>query len=391
MENLTPNSINKDDDTLLLPQKEKKKLTCDSVLCWILQIILWIGVIILFYIDFYDENEYYKEVSPAFIAISIIESFFYVIYVCQQFSSPTYKYLRHKKNEFNLEQKMKQYFITPPKIEFTCICYHYESKTTSSYDINGDKVTKTETRKVISSTNTKYFYYYSSRDVSGLFKLNYDESSISNKYYVKLELFTDVGFADAETYNDFLKEKEEFYNSNLHKDMFMDFYISNIIDGMNSYNLINLTENNPCGMSVFWYVFFCLIGIAQIYKSYINSKSVYKSFTIRKIISSRYSLTTEECDRKYKRFNPAISFEEDNIQLTPNEIGYISEDFQLKEPTQEEIASAQQYKDKIFNISDYIKDNGTNLEININKIEEKNIDIDNSESNNGLEMGLLPK
>jgi len=69
-----------------------------------------------------------------------------------------------------------------------------------------------------------------------------------------------------------------------------------IIDGLTSYNLINITDSNSCDMPVFWLIFFSLIGIDQIYKMYINSKCIYKSFTIRKIISSRYKLTTEECD-----------------------------------------------------------------------------------------------
>jgi hypothetical protein len=241
--------------------------------------------------------------------------------------------------------------------------------------------------KVITKIETKFFDYYSSRDVSGLFNLNYDKSKITNKFYVKLELLTDFGFADAITFSDYQKEKDEFYNKNLHVDVFMDFHVNNIIDGLTSYNLINITDSNPCGMSVFWLIFFSLIGIAQIYKMYINSKCIYKSFTIRKIISSRFKLTTEECDIKYKKVDPVISYEDLNIKLKTNEFGHISDDFDLKLPTQEEIESAQQYKDKVFIISD-TKEIGANLEIK-NVIDNNNDEI-HSELDNNLKTGLIP-
>jgi hypothetical protein len=283
---------------------------------------------------------------------------------------------------------MKDLFITPPKIEFCCICYHYETRKVTTYDSKGNASTRTETVQVVTRTASKFFNYYSSRDVFGLFNINYDESSIINKFYVKLELLVNIDFADTVTYSDYLKEKEEFCESNRHYDTFMDFIQKDIIDGLTSYNLIKITENDPCGISVFWYIIFTLMGIVQLYKVYVNSKCTYKSFTIRKLISSRFSLTTEECDNKYKKFDPAISFADERIKLTTNEFGHISQDFEQKIPTQEEIDSAKQYQDKIFSDSDNNKDEGPKIEYNIN---EENDTDNNSESNNNLEIGLIPK
>ena len=61
MENQIPinqNAQNKEADTLLLPQKEKKKMTCISITCWILQILIWVGAIILLYMDVYKVEHY---------------------------------------------------------------------------------------------------------------------------------------------------------------------------------------------------------------------------------------------------------------------------------------------------------------------------------------------
>ena len=83
---------------------------------------------------------------------------------------------------------------------------------------------------------------------------------------MKLELLGECSFADAITYSDYQKEKDELYNRNVGYDTYTDIFVNNIIEGLTSYNLINITESNPCGMSVFWYVFFTLCGIVQLYK-----------------------------------------------------------------------------------------------------------------------------
>jgi len=149
-------------------------------------------------------------------------------------------------------------------------------------------------------------------------------------------------------------------------------------------------------MSVFWYVFFTLCGIVQLYKIYVNSKCVYKSFTIRKLISSRYSLTTEECDLKYKRVDPVISFEEGKVNFTTNEIGYVSNEVEQNLPTQEEIELAQQYSDKVYNINDYIGENenkakGDGVNVELKNAQSQDINAGNNYEDNNLKTELISK
>ena len=94
---------------------------------------------------------------------------------------------------------------------------------------------------------------------------------------MKLELLSIFYFSDTVTYSDYLKEKEDLYNKNVGFDTYTSIFQNNILEGLTNYNLINITEDNPYGMSVFWYIFFVLIGMAQIYKIYINSKYVFKN------------------------------------------------------------------------------------------------------------------
>jgi ABC-type dipeptide/oligopeptide/nickel transport system permease component len=121
------NEKNQEEKSTILPQKEKKNLTCISITCWVFQIIIWIGGIILLIIEPFKKSEYSDSKFPTFefILISTFEFIFYILYVIYQFYSPTFQYLRHKRSDENLSEKMKQLFQTPPQIKFTCECYHY--------------------------------------------------------------------------------------------------------------------------------------------------------------------------------------------------------------------------------------------------------------------------
>lgn len=393
------NEPQKSEESALLPQQEKKKITCMSVTCWIFQILIWAGAISLLYINFYEKSELSfsddEYITTEFILIVTFEGMFYICYVIFQFCSPTFYYLLHKKNDVKLVDKMKQLFNTPPKIKFVVECYHYETRTYTTTDSKGNTTTRTQTVRVVTRVDSKFFDYYSSRDVSGLFRLNYDESAIANKFYVKLELLANIEFADAVTYDDYIREKDEIYQRNVGFDTYTDIFVYNIVEGLTSYNLINITNNNPCGMSVFWYIIFIFMGIVQLYKIYINSRCVYKSFTVRKLISSRYSLTTEESDIKYRKFNPSISFEEENYNFTTNEIGYISNDVVQNLPTQEEIERAQQYNDKVFNVYNYTQNDVVGCKEEIPQIALRNVqneDINtNNYNDNNLEAKLIYK
>jgi hypothetical protein len=357
MENKNTNNVetsnsNTNEETLLLPQKEKEEKSCDSTACWWFQILIWIGALLLLYFDAYEiSGSYirYKSMTIQFMLTLIFEIILYIVYIIFEFLSPTFSYLLHKRTDDNLYDKLKHLFNTPPKIQFVCENYHYETRTYTTYDSKGNATTHTETVRVVTRVDSKYFNYYSSRDVSGLFRLNYDESSVRDKYYVKLQLLKSIDFADSISYNDYIKEKDEFYNSNKGFDVYTDLFVNETIDGFTDYNLINITQTNPCGISLFWYIFFLFSGIVQLYKVYINSRCIYKSFTIRKIISTRYSLTNEESDNKYRNVNPVISFEDENITFSSNEIGFISSDYIQNLPTLEEIESANQCNNKVFN------------------------------------------
>jgi hypothetical protein len=158
---ITQNTQNKEVGTLLLPQKEKKKMTCISITCWILQILIWAGAITLLYMDVYriEHDSYFGDreyISVSFIFMVIFEIILYITYVIFQFYSPTYDYLKHKRTDINLYKLIEKLFITPPKIQFVCECYHYEKRTYTTTDVNGNSVKREEMVKVITKIETKF-------------------------------------------------------------------------------------------------------------------------------------------------------------------------------------------------------------------------------------------
>ena len=134
--------------------------------------------------------------------------------------------------------------------------------------------------------------------------------------------------------------------------------------------------------------FFLLIGLVQLYKVYINSRCVYKTFTIKKLISTRYDLTNEESDNKYRKDDPVISFQGEKFNFSINEMGYISNDFVQDLPTLQEIEESNKYKDLVFNPAN-IK--GDVLLSETTTPDEENENNDSPFDNNNLDTNLLHK
>ena len=71
-----------------------------------------------------------------------------------------------------------------------------------------------------------------------------------------LELIKQYDFADSVSYSDYVKDKDDFYNSNLGFDTYTDIFVNFSVDGFTEFNLINMSDSDPCGISIFWYIFF---------------------------------------------------------------------------------------------------------------------------------------
>ena len=144
-----------------------------------------------------------------------------------------------------------------------------------------------------SSSCTKYegssiLPYYSSRDISGLFYLNCDNKAKT----IRLEITSEINFADAISYHDYLEEKK--FVEKKYKNNYCDYFetLNNrYFQGQKQYYLIPLNHDSSNWFLNFcFYIFITLIGFAEIYKIYFRCCCSYNHFIIRKLFSIRYVL-----------------------------------------------------------------------------------------------------
>ena len=321
----------------------------------------------------------------------------YVLYLIAQFCSSTASLLCNKTNEMGIKIIMENLVRTHPEIQFYCECYHYETRTVrynppkkgggkkiggkkpgggGGKNIGGNRVpassgrpniggrgpatsgksnigsrgpvgggtrVRTERKRITTWRETASFPYYSARDVSGLFQLNNSREAAMGKVYVKLVLTPEINFADELTYMDYEYFRNDFYNRNRPKDQYMDYRETRTVPGLNNFNLVCIRDQEPCGVNICMFILFTIIPLAELYKCYINSYCLDQSFKIRKLISTRYDLNQDQ----YQYFVPSFDVPNQQYAFDPNSYNYINTNYQVKQPTNEEISRAAMYKDKI--------------------------------------------
>jgi len=328
--------------SMMLPQDDKKRSgnACLSFSCWLFQLTTWglLGYLIVCLIS----KSHFNEVGIGF-GIS------YVIYIILEFCSPTCSYLINKQIDQGMYEKMGKLFSTPPVINFYAECYHYETHTYTTRDSEGKTQTHTETRKVVTHTDSYNMPYYSTKDVSGLFLLRMDIAQAKEKAFIKLHLQKEINFADAISYSDYLTQKDLFWRRNRFYDVHMDFRETRYIPGMDKHNLVKIGKEEPFSVKIGWYILAVLLTFGQFYKWWVDSFCVFQNFKIRKLVSTRYNLLETQFLNQYQQLNPTLNLVVETFEYKPQDTGYCSSDVQPVLPTQEELQQAEQYKNQVPN------------------------------------------
>ena len=236
-----------------------------------------------------DDTKDIKNLSYLLIAV-------YIVYLILEFCSSTSRYLRRKNSSEGIKNKMGELYKAQPSIKFYAECYHYETETYTVTNDEGEEEERTRSVKVISHRETKYFSYYSVRDISGLLNLNRDTAQIKRKSYIKLELKEEINFADSISISDYERQKSNFKITCKKLDTYMDFSEHWSLPGMTHHNLIKINDKEPCMANFFWYFIFTILTFGQFYKIYIASLCIYQNYKIRKIMSTRYNINSPKYD-----------------------------------------------------------------------------------------------
>lgn len=253
---------------------------------------------------------------------------------------------------------MGQLFKSLPEIRFYVECYHYETQYYYVRNSRGEQERRSRQVRVVTHRETQFFNYYSVRDISGLLNLNCNIAQIQRKCYIKLELDEEMNFADAISVSDYEREKEEFKERNRYRDDFMDFSEKWSLPGMVHHNLIKIGDYEPCTVNFFWYFIFTLFTLAQIYKWHVSSFCIYQNYKIRKIISTRYNLHSEQYDSQYSKFNPQLNLVTLTIDYEPSYYTYLDTSRTVSLPTKEELENAKMYESKVPRYEIYTEADG---------------------------------
>lgn len=346
------------------PQFEKRKSEscCLSFFSWMFTIFTWIFLLLIIYIitpipdiesvsckrnyfwpyqDICTKKTLKTELSKKYIFIGIP---FYVIYIILELLSPTSQFLYRKDNKTNLYELLGSLFQSKPKAYVSCSCFHYETKTYTTTDSDGNSHTETTTETVYTYRETQPVNYYSCRDVSGLFVLNLDEKKISKKAYIKLDIKEEINYADIVSYNDMYLIKQDMTRRNENKDT--HFYINDYrkLEGIKHRYFIRLLGEEPNCFSYGWFVLFTFLTVAQFYKKYVSSLSIYQNFTIRKLISTRYDLGSDEFNEKYEKFNPQMNIMSQDYSYPLNMFTSLIIENQKPLPTEAEIEESKKHE-----------------------------------------------
>ena len=298
-------------------------------ICWFIQILTWVFLILLFLSVFRPDLIQDKDNAFLYVFLSI-----YILYCYLEFRSDTLRYIKNKGSCQLINQNMGIYFRTYPQINFYCECYHYRHV----FFRPG-----TSREKVVTHSENYTLPYYSERDVSGLFYLDIGRAKVNSKQYIQLELIEEINFADAISYMDYEYQKDMFWRRNRFRDSLFDFTESRIIPGMINNTLVRLTPSEPCCINTCIYIFFTIIPFCEFYKLYFDSFCIYQSFRIRKLVSTRYDLNQPI----YQSFIPQLNLISQQYVYNPEDYNFLNNQYKVEVPTAKQLKKATKYKDKI--------------------------------------------
>ena len=290
----------------------------DTIRNWVLQIITWVtlaGAIIATFFKLYP--------------IWFIFGFIYIAYLINASCSMVNSYLSNKQQNDTIYSIMKEYFLSAPTITMKVECFHHTRRGKGS------------SNRVVTHRENKPFVYYSSRDVSGLFLLDFDKANLKDKAYIQLEVKKEINFADAISYSDYMVQKNDIWNRNRYLDKKMSYFEERTFQNYKQYHLVKIDgKESSAILSLKAYWISHILTFGQLYITLVNSLCVKQSFTVRKIVSTRFNLM--ETTTNYDNISPAINMNNQMFNFDRNQTIKVYDSYKINLPSQEEITKANE-------------------------------------------------
>ena len=313
---------------------------CRSVWDWIIQIARWTSIVLLI-VSLSSKQSVRTENSVFTPLMTGMLCFVFIIYVVNNTAfSNTFKFLYKMEKSETLFQVLQNFFQKSPEIMFNLECFQYVSQNNSFSNQGGNDtgIEQPKMKKVITfSDQKKKFKYYCWRDISGTFAIDSKEYSKKQKYFINLTIIENISFVDSVTYLDLKRQKDDFLaNKKQGDDNYELTEIKRILDKLQN-KLIKLSNECPPSVKWYWYIVACAFCVVEIYKLYLLFFVIKKTFTVKKLVSSRNNLIEDD----YKSSQPILKvFDE---VFTFENTSKINKKVKVKEATKEEIQEAEDY------------------------------------------------
>eukprot|EP00055_Hartaetosiga_balthica_P003776 m.8965 g.8965 ORF g.8965 m.8965 type:complete len:395 (-) comp3319_c0_seq1:261-1445(-) len=246
--------------------------------CLILTLGIWVMIILRLIVAFNRAAfGYYSHVPSTFEE----ETFFfptlfgiYLIYLIEACCSSTKGYVNNKMQDPN--PHVAQVLDSPPQITFHIQCYHYETRTRTVRDSNGNTKTETYTERVNTHSASMVFHIQQWYDDSAPFFVpNYE---ICQLKFSKSFKFTDASFSR------YKMEREVFIREN-DRDVHYSFTEGRYIAGMKK-KALTYHENAdlPCSTSPTWFWIFTLLTLSWFIRTHLGSHTGEFKYHYSKVI-----------------------------------------------------------------------------------------------------------
>jgi hypothetical protein len=162
---------------------------------------------------------------------------------------------------------------------------------------------------VVTKKEEKNFIYASSRDVSGLFRLNLDQISCCTTAFVKIDIKFDFQLFEDGTKLDYEFQKERLLGPIINNRRAGETFVGltdMIIPGFAEDVMVQIGERRPPCISARIFDLSIVFGLAQFYKLYVDSFCVEKNFLVLKQISTKDNLNDVKFDDQFHSCNPGL-------------------------------------------------------------------------------------
>lgn len=353
----------------------QRKTKCNKILGWLKQIYYiycWIITIIFAKFGTYEKKidyYWYESVSTYYdtgilitfiISISCMGIFYLMslIWLCMG-SNRVIKLLSNINENNRINNIIDNLFKEKPEVIINCLCYHMETRSTTTTDANGRTQTTYTTVMVPTYSESQNLNIFSYLDVSGIFTLK-----DTTKKYIQLELGKEINFNDEITLYDIETIKNDLYTRNRFRDAHISISVNRILPSYKEFYLVRLTNEENCFIQKWIYIIFFILTLDKFYELYLDCICSNQFFVIKKVVSSRQNVLENP---KYSQFISGYHIKEENITLERNTIGGVDNEIEVKLPTEQEIELAKNYNKYIPQYM--MKENGEVINMNHTSIE----------------------